>query len=246
VAWQLSLAPAPDCCWASRPNLPRRPTNPPVPQPPGLPTVLPCRGGHCDRPQQRPPRPAARQPPGPAPLDGAPHGGTQHAAGANCLRLHVSCRFPNAQQDALSAQISSLPFFFSFLLLQVDMPIFYGNKMRRKMKAGAGCEDLKVRCPHYYSVATRLHAAQQACLTADEAFPAFVLNTFRSRYKVSQGCGLSAVVCMCVPCTCGPGMCVWERVGVCSWRVEPAAAASAGQGRARCCLSTLPMISSSH
>lgn len=39
--------------------------------------------------------------------------------------------------------------------------MFYGNKMRRKMKAGAGCEDLKVRCPHYYSVATELHAAMQ-------------------------------------------------------------------------------------
>ena len=45
---------------------------------------------------------------------------------------------------------------------QVDLPVFYGNKMRRKMKAGAGCEDLRVRCPHYYSVATRLHAAMQA------------------------------------------------------------------------------------
>lgn len=68
-------------------------------------------------------------------------------------------------------------------MLQVDLPIFYGNKMRRKMKAGAGCEDLKMRCPHYYSVATRLHTAMQACLTADEDFPAFILNTFRSRYK---------------------------------------------------------------
>jgi hypothetical protein len=45
--------------------------------------------------------------------------------------------------------------------MQVDLPIFYGNKMRRKMKAGAGCEDLKMRCPHYYSVATRLHTAMQ-------------------------------------------------------------------------------------
>lgn len=68
-------------------------------------------------------------------------------------------------------------------MLQVDMPVFYGNKMRRKMKAGAGCEDLKVRCPHYYSVATRLHAAMQASMTADEDFPAYILTTFRSRYK---------------------------------------------------------------
>ena len=95
------------------------------------------------------------------------------------------------------------------------MPIFYGNKMRRKMKAGAGCEDLKVRCPHYYSVATRLHAAQQACLTADEAFPAFILNTFRSRYKVRGCCVLCAVhvwrgacVCCALHLWCGAGMCL--------------------------------------
>lgn len=44
---------------------------------------------------------------------------------------------------------------------QVDLPVFYGNKMRRKLKAGAGCEDLRVRCPHYYTVAVRLHAAMQ-------------------------------------------------------------------------------------
>ena len=70
---------------------------------------------------------------------------------------------------------------------QVDLPVFYGNKMRRKMKAGAGCEDLRVRCPHYYRVATALHAAMVATLTADEDFPAFILNTFRNRYKVWVG-----------------------------------------------------------
>ena len=69
---------------------------------------------------------------------------------------------------------------------QVDLPVFYGNKMRRKMKAGAGCEDLRVRCPHYYRVATALHAAMVATLTADEDFPAFILNTFRNRYKVGR------------------------------------------------------------
>lgn len=68
-------------------------------------------------------------------------------------------------------------------MVQADLPVFYGNKMRRKMKAGAGCEDLRVRCPHYYAVATQLHAAMQASMTADEDFPAFVLNTFRKRYK---------------------------------------------------------------
>ncbi len=80
---------------------------------------------------------------------------------------------------------------------QVDLPVFYGNKMRRKMKAGAGCEDLKVRCPHYYTVAQQLHAAQQACLTADEEFPAFILNTFRSRYKVRVSYCCTVVLLYC-------------------------------------------------
>lgn len=71
-------------------------------------------------------------------------------------------------------------------MVQVELPIFYGNKMRRKMKAGAGCEDLRVRCPHYYAVATALHSAMVATRTSDEDFPAFILNTFRNRYKVRR------------------------------------------------------------
>jgi hypothetical protein len=31
-----------------------------------------------------------------------------------------------------------------------------------------------------------IHHTLQACLTADEDFPAFILNTFRSRYKASR------------------------------------------------------------
>lgn len=68
-------------------------------------------------------------------------------------------------------------------MVQPQLPIYYGNKMRRKMKAGAGCEELKVRCPLYYTVAKELHAAMQATLTADETFPAFIINTIRKRYK---------------------------------------------------------------
>ena len=55
------------------------------------------------------------------------------------------------------------------------------------MKAGAGCEDLRVRCPYWFSAALQLHAAMQATGTEDEQFPAFVVNTFRSRYKVRRG-----------------------------------------------------------
>ena len=77
------------------------------------------------------------------------------------------------------------------------------------MKAGAGCEDLRVRCPHYYSVATRLHAAMQASLTADEGFPAFILNTFRSRYKVGGRAGALQGRC-CGSCACKVGC--WSKL----------------------------------
>ncbi|KAL6767410.1 DNA replication complex GINS protein PSF3 [Auxenochlorella protothecoides] len=68
-------------------------------------------------------------------------------------------------------------------MARVELPVYYGNKMRRKMRAGAGCEDLRVRCPHYYTVAGGLHAAMLAGRTADEGFPEFVMATFRTRYK---------------------------------------------------------------
>lgn len=69
-------------------------------------------------------------------------------------------------------------------MLRVDLPVFYGSKIRRKMRAGAGCEDLRHRCPHYYQVAIQLHEAMRFSRTLDEQFPAFMLSTFRNRYKV--------------------------------------------------------------
>ena len=207
------LSPA-DPSLAARPALP-------------WPVVRCCRGGDGDRSQQRPGRPAARHAPGPAAVDGASHGGAQHAAGA-CraakparggaprLRRHApsppppdppspsptrqqinpllatplprnpstACsppashaRWPHAHPHTACPQVAPRTHTHTSQkpLLphpprtphhtpptpQVDLPVFYGNKMRRKMKAGAGCEDLKVRCPHYYSVATRLHSAMQ-------------------------------------------------------------------------------------
>lgn len=74
-------------------------------------------------------------------------------------------------------------------MARVDLPVYYGNKMRRKMRAGAGCEDLRVRCPHYYTVAGGLHAAMLASKTADEGLPDFIMATFRTRYKVERGGG---------------------------------------------------------
>lgn len=68
-------------------------------------------------------------------------------------------------------------------LIQVGMPIFYGERMRRKIKAGAGCEDLRVRCPYYYTAAERVHAAMDATGSADDSFVDFVASTFVARYK---------------------------------------------------------------
>jgi len=59
------------------------------------------------------------------------------------------------------------------------LPRFYGNKMQRKMDVGAGCEDLRARCPYFYEVACKFHEA-----TGSEQVAAFVNNTFRARYKV--------------------------------------------------------------
>ncbi|GAB4822740.1 hypothetical protein N2152v2_009786 [Parachlorella kessleri] len=68
-------------------------------------------------------------------------------------------------------------------MVQPELPIYYRDKMRRKMKAGAGVEELKVRCPYYYTVGRELHSAMQATLTADETFPIFIMNSLRKRYK---------------------------------------------------------------
>ena len=59
------------------------------------------------------------------------------------------------------------------------MPRFYGNKMQRKMDVGAGCEDLRARCPYFYEVACKMHEA-----TGSQQVASFVNNTFRARYKV--------------------------------------------------------------
>jgi len=73
------------------------------------------------------------------------------------------------------------------------MPRFYGNKMQRKMDVGAGCEDLRARCPYFYEVACKVHQA-----TGSEQVAAFVNNTFRARYKV----GLSFPRLLAGSCPC--------------------------------------------
>ena len=67
-------------------------------------------------------------------------------------------------------------------LTQVGLPPFYGDTMRRKLRAGAGCEDLH-RCPYFYTAALRVHSAMQATGSADETFPQFMATTFLGRYR---------------------------------------------------------------
>lgn len=59
----------------------------------------------------------------------------------------------------------------------------FGTKMQRKMRAGAGIEDLKSRCPYFYDVAGILHAVLTAYGRENE-LPEFVISTFVARYKV--------------------------------------------------------------
>lgn len=61
------------------------------------------------------------------------------------------------------------------------LPKCYGKKMREKLRAGPGCEDLKMRCPYFYSVAMDL----QSFMYNDDALAPFIEKTFRDRYQVS-------------------------------------------------------------
>lgn len=67
-------------------------------------------------------------------------------------------------------------------LAQVGLPPAYGDAMRRKLRAGPGCEDLH-RCPYFYTAALRVHEAMTATGAADESFPPFVAATFAGRYR---------------------------------------------------------------
>lgn len=52
--------------------------------------------------------------------------------------------------------------------------------MREKMRAGPGCEDLKVRSPYFYTVAAALHP-----VTDSDTLATFVNTSFRDRYQVA-------------------------------------------------------------
>ena len=64
-------------------------------------------------------------------------------------------------------------------LITCREPQFYNKKVKRKLNAGASCEDLKSRCPYFYDVAGKLHD-----LTGDQDIADFVSKSFTERYKV--------------------------------------------------------------
>ncbi len=70
-------------------------------------------------------------------------------------------------------------------------PKWYGERMRRKIQAGAGVENLRLRCPYFYDVALLLHSIERGPALAE-----FAMKTFQARYKVtfppSQCAGIAA------------------------------------------------------
>ena len=54
--------------------------------------------------------------------------------------------------------------------------------MREKMRAGPGCEDLKLRSPYFYTVALGI----QPHLYTDDTLATFITNSFKDRYQVQS------------------------------------------------------------
>jgi len=53
--------------------------------------------------------------------------------------------------------------------------------LRRKIQAGAGVENLRLRCPYFYDVALLLHSMERGPPLAE-----FAMKTFQARYKVNS------------------------------------------------------------
>ena len=66
-------------------------------------------------------------------------------------------------------------------MLHCRQPKWYGERMRRKIQAGAGVENLRLRCPYFYDVALLLHSIERGPPLAD-----FAMKTFQARYKVGH------------------------------------------------------------
>ena len=61
------------------------------------------------------------------------------------------------------------------------MPPSFAGRMRRKLQVGAAVENLRARCPYFYTVAEHFNG-----MITSEDIPAFVTATFTQRYKVSS------------------------------------------------------------
>ena len=72
-------------------------------------------------------------------------------------------------------------------LLCCRQPKWYGERMRRKIQAGAGVENLRLRCPYFYDVALLLHSMERGLPLAE-----FAMQTFQARYKASPCCCMHA------------------------------------------------------
>ncbi len=75
--------------------------------------------------------------------------------------------------------------------------------MRRKIQAGAGVENLRLRCPYFYDVALLLHSMERGPALAD-----FAMKTFQARYKV----GRSAPCIVALQCTTFSHACATEAI----------------------------------
>ena len=117
-----------------------------------------------------------------------------HVAGKHCGMLMMIMHNSFGQQANCGIKV--------LLLSQQDagmcrLPKCYGKKMREKMRAGPGCEDLKMRCPYFYTVALGL----QPFIYNDDALAPFVCKTFRARYQVFAIWSCQSAVCVCL-CLC--------------------------------------------
>lgn len=64
-------------------------------------------------------------------------------------------------------------------MVTVRLPKCYGKRMREKMRAGPGCEDLKLRSPYFYTVALAI----QPHLYSDDTLATFINKSFKDRYQ---------------------------------------------------------------
>ena len=94
-------------------------------------------------------------------------------------------------------------------MLACRQPKWYGERMRRKIQAGANVENLRLRCPYFYDVALLLHGIEHGPSLAE-----FAMKTFQARYKVafSPSCSVSIATGL-IPMHCWP---TWSIAAVCN------------------------------